>query len=291
MNKKTNFKKIKPILVGFLISIIALPTIAFGGSFVSSLVQGKTVEEAVQTLTEQLNFLIGRVEVIEIAQIEQEQTISELQTIIDQQKAQIIEKEAYRKTEAERIAQEEAEKARIRAEQELQRQLEAQRLAGEQRQREIARQQELERQRQLEEQRQKEEWIAPVSAHASGYTVWGNTWYTGIPEFAIDGNFITSWTLNDMGEIIFDLGVIRRVKGIEAYWGGSVTNGNTINVFVDDIQVLHNEKFGATNNKRYFNPIRGRYIKYQTVSLPHNVLLQVATWSEISEFRVLIKSE
>ena len=125
MNKKINFKKIKHIFVGILIGIIALPTITLGGTFVSSLVQGKTVEGAVQTLTEQLNFLIGRVEVIEIAQIEQEQTISELQTIIDQQKAQIIEKEAYRKTEAERIAQEEAEKARIRAEQELQRQLEA----------------------------------------------------------------------------------------------------------------------------------------------------------------------
>ena len=72
MNKKTNFKKIKLILVGFLISIIALPTIAFGGSFVSSLVQGKTVEEAVQILAIQIDSLIGRVE-----QIEQKQQITQ----------------------------------------------------------------------------------------------------------------------------------------------------------------------------------------------------------------------
>jgi len=38
-------EKIKHILIGILIGFIALPTITFGGSFVSSLIQGKTVEE------------------------------------------------------------------------------------------------------------------------------------------------------------------------------------------------------------------------------------------------------
>jgi len=136
-----------------------------------------------------------------------------------------------------------------------------------------------------------EQWISPIGAVASGYTKWGETWYTGPPEFAIDGNNITAWTLNDMGELIFDLGGIKTIKGIEAYWGGHVTNGNTVNVFVDGNQVLFNERFGATSNKRYFDPIQGRYIKYQTVPLPHNEYLQVATWSEIAEFRVLVESE
>ena len=135
------------------------------------------------------------------------------------------------------------------------------------------------------------EWITPISAEASSYTVWGETWYTGPPELAIDGNDITAWTLNDMGKITFDLGSKRLVTGIEAYWGGHVTNGNTVNVFVDNTQVLHNERFGATSNEIYFNPIQGRYIKYQTVPLPHNEFLQVATWSEIAEFRVLVESE
>ena len=89
--------KIKTIFIGIVIGIIAFPTIALGGTFVSSLIQGKTVEEAVQILAEQIDSLIGRVEVVEITQKEHEQTISELQVIIDQQKAQIIKEEACRK--------------------------------------------------------------------------------------------------------------------------------------------------------------------------------------------------
>lgn len=133
------------------------------------------------------------------------------------------------------------------------------------------------------------EWMTPISAVASGYTVWGGTWYTGPPSLSIDGNRITAWTLNNMGEITFDLGSERLVAGIEAYWGGHVTNGNTVNVYVDGVQVLSNEQFGATSNIRYFTPVRGRFIKYQTVALPHNEYLQIATWSEIAEFRVLVE--
>jgi hypothetical protein len=65
-------EKIKIILIGVLIGLIALPTITFGGSFVSSLIQGKTVEEAIQILAEQIDILIGRVEVVETKQAELE---------------------------------------------------------------------------------------------------------------------------------------------------------------------------------------------------------------------------
>ena len=65
-------EKIKTILVGVLIGLIAFPTITFGGSFVSSLIQGKTIEEAIQILAEQIDILIGRVEVIETKQAELE---------------------------------------------------------------------------------------------------------------------------------------------------------------------------------------------------------------------------
>jgi hypothetical protein len=70
------------------------------------------------------------------------------------------------------------------------------------------------------------------------------------------------------------------------YWGGSVTNDNTINVYVDGVKVLSNEQFGATTNIRYFTPVLGRYVMYETVALPHNEYLQIATWSEIAEFKV-----
>jgi uncharacterized repeat protein (TIGR02543 family) len=131
-------------------------------------------------------------------------------------------------------------------------------------------------------------WVSPIHAEASNYTIWGDTWYTGSGSLAIDGNQLTAWTLRDMGEITFDLGEEKIIGGIKAYWGGHVTNGNTVNVYVDENQVLFNEKFGATSNTRYFPLIRGRYVKYQTVALPHNVYLQIATWSEIAEFTIFV---
>jgi uncharacterized repeat protein (TIGR02543 family) len=134
-------------------------------------------------------------------------------------------------------------------------------------------------------------WMTPVDATASGYTIWGDTWYTGPPSLAIDGKTITAWTLNDTGDITFDLGSEKLIAGIEAYWGGHVKNGNTVNVYVDGQKVLSNEQFGATRNVRYLNPVRGRFVRYQTVALPHNEYLQIATWSEIAEFKVAIPME
>lgn len=77
---------IKSLLVGILIGIVAFPTITLGASFISSLIAGKSVDEAVQILATQLDNLIGRVEIvetkqetIETKQVTQEETISELQ--------------------------------------------------------------------------------------------------------------------------------------------------------------------------------------------------------------------
>lgn len=79
-------KKYQKILLVIIIGFMAFPTITLGGTFVFSLIQGKTVEEVVQILAEQVDFLISRVETVEIKQSEfetkqtgQEQTVSELQ--------------------------------------------------------------------------------------------------------------------------------------------------------------------------------------------------------------------
>jgi len=82
--------KIKTIFIGVLIGVIVLPTITFGGSFVSNLIAGKTLAEAIQILAEQIDILIGRVEIVEIKQVEQEEIVSGLQSIINQQ-TEIIE--------------------------------------------------------------------------------------------------------------------------------------------------------------------------------------------------------
>ncbi len=81
--------KAKIIIAGVLAGFIAFPAIALGGSFVSSLIQGKTVDQAIRILAEQMDALIGRVEVVETKQVEQEKNVLELQNIINQQKALI----------------------------------------------------------------------------------------------------------------------------------------------------------------------------------------------------------
>jgi len=57
-------RKIKTILISILIGFITFPTITFGGSFISSLIRGKTAEEAFQIIAEQIDSLIGRIEVV-----------------------------------------------------------------------------------------------------------------------------------------------------------------------------------------------------------------------------------
>lgn len=71
MNNKTKY-----IIIGVIIGIITLPTLTFGSTFVSALIQGKTVEEAVQILAEQMDSLIGRIGVLETRQLEQERLVS-----------------------------------------------------------------------------------------------------------------------------------------------------------------------------------------------------------------------
>lgn len=53
------------ILLCVVIGLVAFPTITFGGTFVSALIQGKSVPEAIQILANQIDILIGRVNVIE----------------------------------------------------------------------------------------------------------------------------------------------------------------------------------------------------------------------------------
>jgi hypothetical protein len=61
---------VKSLLIGILIGVVAIPTISLSGSFVISLIQGKTPTEAVQILAEQIDSLIGRIEIIEMKQEE-----------------------------------------------------------------------------------------------------------------------------------------------------------------------------------------------------------------------------
>ena len=56
------------ILIKTLVGIVVFPAIAFGSSFVSSLIQGKTPEEAVQIFAGQINSLVEKVNVLEIMQ-------------------------------------------------------------------------------------------------------------------------------------------------------------------------------------------------------------------------------
>ena len=133
------------------------------------------------------------------------------------------------------------------------------------------------------------QWVTPNSAAASGHTVWAGTFYTGPAALSIDKNITTAWTLEGMGWIDFDLGSSKVIRGVEAYWGGHVSNGNTINIYIDGVKVVSNFKCGATTNTIPITPRSGSVVRYETVALPHNVYNQIATWSEIAEFKVLVE--
>jgi len=64
--------KFKIVLIIIAIAIFALPTIALGGSFTLSLIEGKTPKEAVQIIAGQIDDILSRIQIIETRQTEQE---------------------------------------------------------------------------------------------------------------------------------------------------------------------------------------------------------------------------
>lgn len=77
------FKKLL-LYVGIALAIlVGTPTVALGGSFVSSLIQGKTPAEAVTIIAEQLDQLFGRVAVLETKQEETDQSVEATQLEIE----------------------------------------------------------------------------------------------------------------------------------------------------------------------------------------------------------------
>ena len=74
--------------------------------------------------------------------------------------------------------------------------------------------------------------------------------------------------------------------GTNISFDGSVSNGNYVNIYVDDVVVASGIQ-PAYTKKWDIEDTVGRYVSYETVSEPHNEYLQVATWSEISEITIL----
>lgn len=76
----------KKLIVLILAIFLGIPSISLGGSFVASLIQGKTPAEAVQIIAEQMDSLFGRVQVLETKQIETAQNIEQTNLEIERLK-------------------------------------------------------------------------------------------------------------------------------------------------------------------------------------------------------------
>jgi len=78
-----NFIKQKWLKVAIVAIVIflAIPTVSLGGTFIVSLIQGKTVEEAVQILANQLDTVLDRLGVIESKQSDLEKKVYCLELI------------------------------------------------------------------------------------------------------------------------------------------------------------------------------------------------------------------
>ncbi|MDD2672722.1 MAG: hypothetical protein PHW43_09960 [Syntrophales bacterium] len=66
-------RKIKLVVIIAVIGFVAFPVITLGRTFVSSLIEGKTVGEAIQILAQHLDSLTERVETLENKQEDQNQ--------------------------------------------------------------------------------------------------------------------------------------------------------------------------------------------------------------------------
>lgn len=131
-----------------------------------------------------------------------------------------------------------------------------------------------------------DQWVIPVGATATGYDVWVNADNTGSPTLAIDGVYTTSWTINSLGSITFDLGETKTIKSIDILGAGSVSSGNYANVYVDSTQVLSHTLFSPySSGGKTISPTDGRYIKYELLDTPGS------TWGGISEIRVLVETK
>jgi vacuolar-type H+-ATPase subunit I/STV1 len=92
----------KKITAHSLIGIVGLPTIALGGSLTTSLVQGKTPEEAVQVLAEQIDTVLARLELVESRQVELEEAVTNVEnTVASTSEAQKATEEALEGTSSE----------------------------------------------------------------------------------------------------------------------------------------------------------------------------------------------
>lgn len=78
-------KKVK-IAILVILFFIAVPTVSMAGSFVTSLIQGKTPAEAVQIIAEQIDQLFNRVEVLEDQQTTTTQNVESTKLEIERLK-------------------------------------------------------------------------------------------------------------------------------------------------------------------------------------------------------------
>ena len=67
----------KRILIGLLVLVIGVPSVSLAGSFTLSLIQGKTPSEALVVISEQIDFVTGRISQLEEQQENITRTVEE----------------------------------------------------------------------------------------------------------------------------------------------------------------------------------------------------------------------
>jgi cell division protein FtsB len=106
-------------ILGIALAIlIGVPAVTSASSFVVSLIQGKTPAEAVEILAGQIDTLLGRVEVLENAQIETEQDVADIRTGQERVSQTVSEVKIQQVQDSEKIKQTELEIEKLRLENE-----------------------------------------------------------------------------------------------------------------------------------------------------------------------------
>jgi hypothetical protein len=133
--------------------------------------------------------------------------------------------------------------------------------------------------------------LYPITASASNSTVWAGTSFTGSASFAIDRIDGTAWTSNRLSRIQFEFGADQTIVAVQIANFGNVSNGHVVNIYVGTTLAAKAVALsGATSQVNLSAEAVGRSVTVEMLGLPHNEFGQIATWSEIAEFSILVRS-
>lgn len=133
--------------------------------------------------------------------------------------------------------------------------------------------------------------VWPTSVTASHSDRWGGTYYTGVPEYAINRDARTQWTARPPAEITFGLSQPREIIGILAKPAGSVTSFNMIDIVNEGRTIAAMRVNDSTGPIMFERPIVTDSLTIRLLEERHPILDRVSRFGGFSSFNFIVPIE